>query len=64
MSDGYSKPDTFEGCEVKYLSETAGQNAFYVVAAQPINQDSIEQVLLANGEKRYCFPYQMTKKDD
>lgn len=64
VSDGYSKPDTFEGCEVKYLSETAGQNAFYVVAAQPINQDSIEQVLLANGEKRYCFPYQMMKKDD
>lgn len=64
VSDGYSKPDAFEGYIVKYLSETKGQNCFYIAAAQPINQDSIEQVLLANGETRYFFPYQMMEVDD
>ena len=39
------------------MSETKGADDFYIVAAQPINQKSIEQVLIANGEKRYYFPY-------
>lgn len=57
VSDGYSKVDVYEGCEVKYISETKGHDDFYVIAAQPINQDSIEQMLIVNGEKRYYSPY-------
>ena len=62
VSDGYSKPDSFEECQVKYFSETGGQNSFYVAAAQPINQNSIEQVLISGQEKRYFFPYVIKKE--
>lgn len=61
VSDGYSKADTYEGYAVKYMSETAHQNDYYVAAVQPVNRGSIEQVLIANGEKRYCFPYAMKR---
>lgn len=63
VSDGYSKMDIFENCVVKYISETRGNNDFYVVAAQPINQESIERVLLANGEARYYFPYRINEEE-
>lgn len=63
VSDGYSKSDTYEKCPVRYISETTGQNNFYIVAAQPINQNSIEQVLIAHGEKGYYAPFVMEKID-
>ena len=63
VSDGYSKPETYVGYPVKYVSETVGQNNFYIIAAQPINQSSIERVLIANGEKRYYSPYNMNAKE-
>lgn len=57
ISDGYSKVDDFEGYPVVYFSETKGTNAFYVVAVQPINKDSIQNVLEASQESRYFFSY-------
>lgn len=62
VSDGYSKLDSYEGCDVKYVSETKGQNDFYIIAAQPINTEGIEQILIDCGEKRYFAPYAMNKR--
>ena len=63
VSDGYSKADTFDGYMVRYVSETKGNNDFYVIAAQPINQESIERVLHTNGEARYYSPYRLSKEE-
>ena len=64
VSDGQARPEKIGEKSVYCLQEVLSvyPNSGFVLAVQPVNADSIIDVLRKNGIENYCEPYKVTKK--
>lgn len=58
VSDGHTRPESFENKKVSYLSEVvrSDSSALFIIATQPINADSIIEGLQKANITNYIYP--------